>query len=289
MGAHLIEGEFQSDKYPTCPRGKVPLSVKDETAQDLLWEYAQRRREVDEEFSDDLEAALRAAKFVPTTSLLLHRVADAAGCPDYESFHEVIARVQALHNAVLGSHRQVTAPDGGADFCADCGMDIEDAVSDGLLCLADSPVTVIAPTDAEWYSLLAAMARGDSWPSGPGSLGDARRCLRAALDKINSLEQRLAHTGGAAPKLYVFTDGAEYVIAHDREDANKVWSEFTGEPNCTLDWEEPLGDQQPLVCWRYKDGGGIAEPNEEGAEEIERSAADWCAREERGYFCTTEA
>lgn len=58
MGAHIIDGEFQSDKYPTCPRGKVPLSIKDPTAQDLLWEYAQRRRAVDAEFSDDLEAAL---------------------------------------------------------------------------------------------------------------------------------------------------------------------------------------------------------------------------------------
>lgn len=60
MGSHLIDGEFQSDKYPTCPRGKVPLSVKDPTAQDLLWEYAQRRRAADAEFSDDLEAALGA-------------------------------------------------------------------------------------------------------------------------------------------------------------------------------------------------------------------------------------
>ncbi|TXL72522.1 hypothetical protein FHP25_24825 [Vineibacter terrae] len=58
MGAHLIEGEFQSDKYPTTPRGKVPLSVKDQMAQDLLWQYAQRRRAVDAEFSDDLETAL---------------------------------------------------------------------------------------------------------------------------------------------------------------------------------------------------------------------------------------
>jgi hypothetical protein len=65
MGAHLIEGEFQSDKYPTTPRGKVPLSVKDTTAQDLLWEYAQRRRVVDAELSDDLETALRAAGYEP--------------------------------------------------------------------------------------------------------------------------------------------------------------------------------------------------------------------------------
>lgn len=65
MSAHLIEGEFQSDKYPTCPRGKVPLSVKDPSAQDLLWEYAQRRRVVDAEFSDDLETALRTAGYRP--------------------------------------------------------------------------------------------------------------------------------------------------------------------------------------------------------------------------------
>lgn len=57
MGVHLIDGEFQSDKYPTTPRGKVPLSSKDATAQDLLWEYAQRRRSVDAEFSADLETA----------------------------------------------------------------------------------------------------------------------------------------------------------------------------------------------------------------------------------------
>jgi len=63
MGVHIVDGEFQSDKYPTTPRGKVPLSVKDVTAQDLLWEYAQRRRKVDAEFSDDLETALKTAGF----------------------------------------------------------------------------------------------------------------------------------------------------------------------------------------------------------------------------------
>jgi len=67
MGDHLIDGEFQSDKYPTTPRGKVPLSVKDPMAQDLLWEYAQRRRSVDAEFSDDLETAIRSHGFDPTT------------------------------------------------------------------------------------------------------------------------------------------------------------------------------------------------------------------------------
>lgn len=63
--SYLADGEFQSDKYPTTPRGKVPLSVKDPTAQDLLWQYAQRRREVDAEFSDDLEQALKIAGYKP--------------------------------------------------------------------------------------------------------------------------------------------------------------------------------------------------------------------------------
>lgn len=66
MGAHINEqGEWQSDKYPGCPAGKVPLSTKDVTAQDLLWEYAQRRRAMDAEFADDLEYALRAKGYLP--------------------------------------------------------------------------------------------------------------------------------------------------------------------------------------------------------------------------------
>ena len=65
MGEHIVNGEFQSDKYPTCPRGKVPLSIKDPTAQDLLWEYAQRRRKVDQEFSNDLEECLKASGYIP--------------------------------------------------------------------------------------------------------------------------------------------------------------------------------------------------------------------------------
>jgi hypothetical protein len=66
VGAHIDKnGRFQSDKYPNCPAGKVPLSVDDSIAQDLLWEYAQRRREVDAEFSADLELCLRAAGYKP--------------------------------------------------------------------------------------------------------------------------------------------------------------------------------------------------------------------------------
>lgn len=62
---HIVDGQFQSDKYPTCPPGKVPLSVRDLDAQDLLWEYAQRRRRVDPDFAADLETCLRTAGYMP--------------------------------------------------------------------------------------------------------------------------------------------------------------------------------------------------------------------------------
>ena len=76
MGSHIIDGEFQSDKYPACPPGKVPLSVKDPTAQDLLWEYAQRRRAIDAEFADDLETALRSKGYNPSAHRTLKELDD---------------------------------------------------------------------------------------------------------------------------------------------------------------------------------------------------------------------
>jgi hypothetical protein len=79
VSGHLIDGEFQSDKYPTTPRGKVPLSVKDATAQDLLWEYAQRRRAVDAEFAADLETALVTAGYVKRGQNLAPIGANALG------------------------------------------------------------------------------------------------------------------------------------------------------------------------------------------------------------------
>jgi hypothetical protein len=58
-----VDGEFrfQSDKYPTTPAGKVPLSVSDPTAQDLLRTYARRRRVRDVDFSDALDFCLDLA------------------------------------------------------------------------------------------------------------------------------------------------------------------------------------------------------------------------------------
>ncbi len=70
MGAHLVNGEFKSDKYPGCPAGKVPLSTKDPMAQDILATYAVRRRPVDAEFSDDLEEALRLDGYTSEAAIL---------------------------------------------------------------------------------------------------------------------------------------------------------------------------------------------------------------------------
>lgn len=130
--------------------------MKDPLAQDLLWDYAQRRREEDAEFSDDLELALKAKGFDPLArayekqgaalaeyraelleqadqETAMQRIATAAGVEDADCFGAILQRVEALHRGVLGSHRVVT--DGGVDYlCSDCGADIEDALTDGLVC-----------------------------------------------------------------------------------------------------------------------------------------------------------
>ncbi len=59
MGHHLVDGEFQSDKYPWCKRGFVPLKLTDPDARAVLNEYARRRLKRDPEFSSDLWQAIR--------------------------------------------------------------------------------------------------------------------------------------------------------------------------------------------------------------------------------------
>jgi hypothetical protein len=66
---HIINGEFQSDKYPTCPRGKFPISIRDKMGQDLLWEYARRHEPKDLALSQDLRSALLIAGFSPVSSI----------------------------------------------------------------------------------------------------------------------------------------------------------------------------------------------------------------------------
>ena len=59
MGSHIIDNEFQSDKYEWCKSGFVPLKLTDPMAQDLLQQYAHRRNSIDPEFSEDLLKCLR--------------------------------------------------------------------------------------------------------------------------------------------------------------------------------------------------------------------------------------
>lgn len=132
MGAHLIGGEFQSDKYPTCPRGKVPLSVKDRTAQDLLWEYAQRRRAVDAEFAEDLEAALTRAGYAPC-----RRCVDCDGSP-----HHWIEDPPAHNGATDWACRHCEAR---GIFCPSCDGDVEEQVGCEL-CGGDGVVEVLDRT-----------------------------------------------------------------------------------------------------------------------------------------------
>jgi len=51
-------GEFQSDKYPWCKPGFVPLKITDPTAWEPLLEYANARESVDAEFAADLRRAV---------------------------------------------------------------------------------------------------------------------------------------------------------------------------------------------------------------------------------------
>ena len=66
MGEHInTDGEFQSDKYPWCRPGFVPLKLTDKSAWPVLWEYATSRQGIDEEFSADLFTCLLRAGYVP--------------------------------------------------------------------------------------------------------------------------------------------------------------------------------------------------------------------------------
>lgn len=105
MGARIVGGKFQSDKYPTTPPGKVPLSVEDETAQDLLWEYAQRRRSVDAEFSDDLESALLGAGFEPAEE----QPRGGDGPISAAEVAEIAARVEVVRSQARADRRAAWA------------------------------------------------------------------------------------------------------------------------------------------------------------------------------------
>ena len=56
------QGEFQSDKYPWCEAGFVPLKLTDSNARIVLATYAELRRPIDPQFADDLLWAIKKAE-----------------------------------------------------------------------------------------------------------------------------------------------------------------------------------------------------------------------------------
>lgn len=98
----------------------VALSVEDPMAQDLLWEYAQRRRAVDVEFSEDLKSALTAAGFNGPVFLSTKAPGEFVETilRDYAEMRDTLTRAQergtelfqentALKNRVLELEEQV--------------------------------------------------------------------------------------------------------------------------------------------------------------------------------------
>ncbi len=66
ISEHIDDGgNFQSDKYPWCAPGFVPLKLTDVMAQAPLMAYAQRRASVDLGFATDLMVCLAAQGFLP--------------------------------------------------------------------------------------------------------------------------------------------------------------------------------------------------------------------------------
>ena len=62
MGEHIVDGQFQSDKYPWCKPGFVPLKLTDASCWPMLLAYANVRERVDPEFAADLRTAVNDAR-----------------------------------------------------------------------------------------------------------------------------------------------------------------------------------------------------------------------------------
>lgn len=102
------------------------------------------------------------------------------------------------------------------------------------------------PTDAQWYSPLAAMANGDEWPSGPESLGDARRYIRAALDKVNALEIQLANAKSDLRAELTWRDDALSAFCESIDDVERRFGdEYLGRLAALYELRDILGSTDP--------------------------------------------
>lgn len=93
--------------------------------------------------------------------------------------------------------------------------------------------------------------------------------------------------GGPLP-LHVYSDGSEWYIGHNLDDAYETRG--GGDP-----WMDPedypleeLKDTERLRIWCNPEG----QPDEiqgDGCSVLERTMADWCRRQGRGFLATTES
>lgn len=106
MPRHIIEGEFQSDKYPWCQRGFVPLKLTDPMAQPLLFAYAQIRRSRDWAFAEDLIKCLQAAGFPPSSEAAQ---GDDAPAPSASMDEQATASAQTDAGSDESIHHEASA------------------------------------------------------------------------------------------------------------------------------------------------------------------------------------
>lgn len=65
--SHIVDGKFQSDKYPWCQPDFVPLKVTDTLAQPYLWATACMYDAMGDDFGRDLKKRLLTAGYKPAS------------------------------------------------------------------------------------------------------------------------------------------------------------------------------------------------------------------------------
>ena len=89
--------------------------------------------------------------------------------------------------------------------------------------------------------------------------------------------------------LHCYTDDTDTVVAESPADAIKAWEEYVGDKWDTErngEWDL-VPDDKKFKIWC--DGAGNPDEHEaDGAQLIERTAAEWASSRGRGWLCSTE-
>lgn len=122
----------------------------------------------------------------------------------------------------------------------------------------------------------------------------SERGYRAALSRRSlfaagaALAAGSVFSGGPLPiLLHVYSDGFEWYTGETLGHAYGAREDYSG---VTLDEDNSLElvpDHHPISIWTDPEGA-IAYPDDDGAETLVLTAAEWARREGRGFLCTTE-